>query len=156
MLQIAPAVVTAGEKLIHNQARIDLMMLEQSHSAAELARGDQWDREGYNSPYDWIRFNCHAPGNVAGNYLAVGVNLPRLGQSVKALLHGEIGYAQLAEMARTAEVVGKAFDEGKLLPLAKEQSPGKFHYECMPTATQSMPRLTARSNPSSSSTITSP
>ena len=131
MLQIAPAVVTAGEKLIHNQARIDLMMLEQSHSAAELARGDQWDREGYNSPYDWIRFNCHAPGNVAGNYLAVGVNLPRLGQSVKALLHGEIGYAQLAEMARTAEVVGKAFDEGKLLPLAKEQSPGKFHYECM-------------------------
>src|SRR5436309_15959734 len=78
MLQIAPAVVTAGEKLIHNQARIDLMMLEQSHSAAELARGDQWDREGYNSPYDWIRFNCHAPGNVAGTYLAVGVNLPRL------------------------------------------------------------------------------
>src|SRR6059058_1348632 len=44
---------------------------------------------------------------------------------------GEIGFAHLAVMARTAEAVGKGFDESKLLPLAREHSPGKFHYKCL-------------------------
>src|SRR5438067_2620802 len=44
---------------------------------------------------------------------------------------GEIGFAHLAVMARTAEAVGKGFDESKLLPLARENSPGKFHYKCL-------------------------
>ncbi|TMF76372.1 MAG: hypothetical protein E6I12_10255, partial [Chloroflexi bacterium] len=72
MLQIASPVVTAGDKLVHNQARIDLLQLEQSRLAAELAAGEEWDRDGFNSPYDWIHVNCHLPGNVAGNYLTVG------------------------------------------------------------------------------------
>ena len=71
------------------------------------------------------------PGHVAGNYLAVGAHLAQLEQSVQAMLRGEIGFAHLAAMARTAEAVGKAFDESKLLALAKEHSPGKFHYKCM-------------------------
>ncbi len=33
-------------------------------------------------------------------------------------------------MARTASAV-KSFDEAKLLPLAKENSPGRFHFKCM-------------------------
>src|SRR5437016_1103904 len=44
---------------------------------------------------------------------------------------GEIGFAHLAVMARTAEAVGKGFDESKLLALAREHSPGKFHYKCL-------------------------
>jgi len=131
MLQIFPAVVTTGEKLVHNQARIDLLQLEQSRLAAELAAGEQWDREGFNSPYDWIRVNCHLPGNLAGNYLSVGAHLAGLGQGVEAVLSGEIGFAHLAVMARTAAAVGKRFEESKLLPLAKEHSAGKFHYQCL-------------------------
>src|SRR5437660_200427 len=131
MLQIGSTMVTAGQKLVHHQARIDLLQLEQSRLAAELAAGDEWDRDGFNSPYDWIRVNCHLPGNVAGNYLTVGAHLPQLGQSVEAVLKGEIGYAHLAVMARTAEAVGKRFDESKLLPLAKEHSAGKFHYKSL-------------------------
>src|SRR2546430_1950566 len=123
--------VTAGQKLVHHQARIDLLQLEQSRLAAEFAAGEEWDRDGFNSAYDWIRVNCHLPGNVAGNYLTVGAHLPQLGQSVEAVLKGEIGYAHLAVMARTAEAVGKRFDESQLLPLAKEHSAGKFHYKCL-------------------------
>ncbi|TMG42764.1 MAG: hypothetical protein E6H85_12215, partial [Chloroflexi bacterium] len=113
MLQIGPTMVTAGQKLVHHQARIDLLQLEQSRLAAELDAGEEWDRDGFNSPYDWIRINCHLPGNVAGNYLTVGAHLPQLGQSVEAVLKGEIGYAHLAVMARTADAVGAAFDENQ-------------------------------------------
>ena len=139
MLQIASPVVTAGDKLVHNQARIDLLQLEQSRLAAELAAGEEWDRDGFNSAYDWIRVNCHLPGHVAGNYLTVGAHLPELGQSVEAVLKDEIGYAHLAVMARTAEAVGKRFDETKLLPLAKEHSAGKFHHKCLPPASSDGP-----------------
>src|SRR5438094_628684 len=131
MLQIGPTMVTAGQKLVHHQARIDLLQLEQSRLAAELEAGEEWDRDGFNSPYDWIRINCHLPGNVAGSYLTVGAHLPQLGQSVEAVLKGEIGYAHLAVMARTADAVGAAFDENQLLPLAREHSAGKFHYKCL-------------------------
>ena len=34
-------------------------------------------------------------------------------------------------MARTANAVGVAFDERSLLELARENSPGKFHYTCL-------------------------
>src|SRR2546430_16399774 len=81
MLQIGPTMVTAGQKLVHHQARIDLLQLEQSRLAAELAAGEEWDRDGFNSAYDWIRVNCHLPGHVAGHYLSVGAHLPELGQS---------------------------------------------------------------------------
>src|SRR5207253_10779059 len=110
MLQIGQTVVTAGQKLVHHQARIDLHQPEQSRLAAELAAGEEWDRDGFNSAYDWIRVNCHLPGNVAGNYLTVGAHLPQLGQSVDAVLKGEIGYAHLAVMARAGEAVGHRFD----------------------------------------------
>src|SRR5438034_11211425 len=131
MLQIASPVVSAGDKLVHNQARIDLLQLEQSRLAAEFAAGDEWDRDGFNSPYDWIRVNCHLPGHLAGNYLSVGAHVAELGQSVQAVLQGEIGFAHLAVMARTAEAVGKRFDESQLLALAKEHSAGKFHHKCL-------------------------
>src|SRR5947207_14816377 len=129
MLQIGPTMVTAGQKLVHHQARIDLLQLEQSRLAAELEAGEEWDRDGFNSPYDWIRINCHLPGNVAGNYLTVGAHLPQLGQSVEAVLKGEICYAHLAVMARTADAVGPSFHENQPLPLTREHLPSKFHYK---------------------------
>src|SRR6267378_4391335 len=121
--------VPAGDKLVQNQARIGLIQLEQSRLAAELAAGRQWDEDGVNGAYDWIRINCHVPANVAGDYLTVGAHLPQLAQSVQAMLAGEIGFAHLAVMARTAQAVGKAFDETKLLPLAKDNSAGNFFYK---------------------------
>jgi hypothetical protein len=45
--------------------------------------------------------------------------------------HGDIGFAHLTVMTRTANAVGEAFDEKRLLQLAEENSPGKFHYQCL-------------------------
>lgn len=57
---------------------------------------------------------------------------------------GDIGYAHLKVMARTAESVGPVFDEKKLLKLAKENSPGKFHFSACITGTLSTPIATTR------------
>jgi hypothetical protein len=42
---------------------------------------------------------------------------------------GEIGYAHMTVMARTAAAVGEAFDEKPLLAKARECSAGKFYYK---------------------------
>src|SRR5881409_1302537 len=44
---------------------------------------------------------------------------------------GEIGFPHLATLGRTADELGKGFDESKLLPLAKKHSPGKFHQKVL-------------------------
>src|SRR5438132_12772879 len=54
-----------------------------------------------------------------------------MAESAQAMQAGEIGFTHLVEMARTADAVGDAFVETKLLQLARESSPGKFHYKCM-------------------------
>src|SRR3989440_9200049 len=131
MRYIGSSEVPVGDQMVAHQARIDLHQLEQSRLAAELAASCQWDDEGFNSAYDWIRINCKVPGHVAGNYLAVGAHLAVLEKSVQAVLRGEISYAHLAVMAHTADAVGKAFDETKLLGLAKEHSPGQFYFKCL-------------------------
>jgi hypothetical protein len=51
-------------------------------------------------------------------------------ESHQALVDGEIGFAHLAVMARTAEALGERFNEKVLVEKAKESSPGKFFYIC--------------------------
>src|SRR5437879_12848149 len=43
---------------------------------------------------------------------------------------GEVGYSHLVVLARTAAATGKAFDETKLLKLAREHTPGMFYFKC--------------------------
>jgi Domain of unknown function (DUF222)/HNH endonuclease len=129
VVELVPVELTPGEKLIQNQACIDALLLRQSSLAAELAQSEEWDADGYNSPYDWIRFNCKVNGNVASNYLAVGARMSGLEESVFAMVKQEIGYAHLAAMAGVAGL--KGFNEAELLPLAKEHSPGKFYRKCL-------------------------
>src|SRR5689334_20743780 len=93
---------------------IDELELQFSRLAAELDQGDQ----GSNSPIDWIRFHCHMTSNAAAARIAVGENLGRMAESAQAVQAGEIGFSHLISMARTANAVGKAFDENKLLELA--------------------------------------
>src|SRR5437016_13058114 len=69
--------------------------------------------------------------NAAAARLTVGARLASLGRSAQTMESGEIGFAHLAVMARTAEAVGEAVDEDRLLQLAKLNSPGKFHYKCL-------------------------
>ena len=98
--------------------------------AAELAKRDKYDVDGFVSPIDWMRFNGHVTSGAAVNSVAVGESMHRMPESIEAMDGGEIGFAHLTVMARTAEALGDRFDESALIKKARESSPGKFHYIC--------------------------
>jgi len=128
MLQVQPSL---EDQLLETQRQIDSLLLRQSRLAAAFAATDSWDRAGYNNPYDWMRFHLHVTSSAAVNYFAVGEQVERLGKTLESMDSGEVGFAHLAVMARTAEAVGRVFDEDRLLELARENSPGKFYFKCL-------------------------
>lgn len=119
-----------GYKLIALRYAIDSLEIDFAQTAADFARTDEYDEQGSTSPIDWIRHNCHMTSVTAGASVAVGKNLERLPESVRAMKSGEIGFAHLTVMARTANAVPARFQESRLLEQARESSPGKFHHIC--------------------------
>jgi Domain of unknown function (DUF222)/HNH endonuclease len=117
-------------RLIQRRRVIDLQEIAFAREAAEFAASNAWDEDGSVSAIDWMRFNCHMTAGAAANAVAVGESLERIPESHQAVVDGEIGFAHLAVMARTAEVLGERFDEKVLVEKAKENSPGKFFYIC--------------------------
>src|SRR5438552_13891186 len=120
-----------ARELIETEHLIGILQLKASRLAAELSATRHWDDEGYSSAGDWMRFKCQVTNTVAWDRVLVGEELDRLPESEQAVYDGEIGYAHLKVIARTADVVGTAFDESTLLPLARETSPGKFYYKSL-------------------------
>src|ERR1700694_4821501 len=110
--------------------QLDLLLLRAAGVAARFAAKAYYEEQGFVSPIEWIRFECHQTSTAAADVIAVGENLERLPQTVQAVLDGEIGFPHLKTMARTANFIGGSFDEIKLLPKAKENSAGKFYYIC--------------------------
>src|SRR5882672_578396 len=98
--------------------------------AGEFAKRRKYDDDGFVSPIDWMRFNGHMTAGAAGNSVAVGEAVHRMPESMEAMAGGEIGFAHLTVMARTAETLGDRFDESALIDKARGSSPGKFHYIC--------------------------
>src|SRR3989442_4872057 len=131
MVELVPAGEELGYQLITLRKVIDQLELNFSKLAADFVQTDFWEEQGSASPYDWVRFNCHMTSNAAGDRVAVGELASKLAESTQAMDDGEIGFAHLTVMARTASAVGKAFDETKLLKLARDNSPGRFHYKCL-------------------------
>jgi hypothetical protein len=118
------------ERLIQRRRLIDLQEITFAQEAAEFATSDAWDEDGSVSAIDWMRFNCHMNAGAAANAIAVGESLERLPESHQAVVDGEIGFAHLVVMARTADDLDDRFDEKVLVEKAKENSPGKFFYIC--------------------------
>src|SRR5450759_385328 len=118
------------ERLIQRRRVIDLQEVAFAREAADFAASEAWDEDGSVSAIDWMRFNCHMTAGAAANAVAVGESLERIPESHQAVVDGEIGFAHLAVMARTAEALGERFDEKVLVEKAKENSPGKFFYIC--------------------------
>jgi len=126
--------VTGGDiarELVDLRHQIDELELKFARRATEFDKTNWWDHEGFNTAFDWIRINCHLTSHDVWNAFAVGAKSPDLPQTVDAMHVGDIGFAHLATMARTANEVGPAFDETKLLPLARHYSPGKFFHKCL-------------------------
>jgi hypothetical protein len=128
---VAPEGARLALELVHMRQQIDRLELTFSQLATAFDKTEYWDQEGSNSAIDWMRFNCRMTSTAAADRLAVGERLGQMAQSQNAMIEGEIGFAHMTVMARTARAVGQAFDETRLLKLARESSPGKFHYKCM-------------------------
>ena len=120
-----------ASRLVELRHYIDDLELEFSELAAEFAQSRHWEHQGSNSAIDWLRFHCHMTSNAAADRVAVGERAVQMPESQLAMRDGEVGFAHLTVMARTANAVGEAFTESSLLELARESSPGKFHYKCL-------------------------
>ena len=116
--------------MIRKRHAIDLMELSFAQDAAKYAARGDYDELGFVSGIDWIRFNCHMTSGAAADRVAVGQAMHRTPRSIQAMGDGEIGFAHLSVMARTAETLRERFDEAPLIEFAREHSPGKFHYFC--------------------------
>src|SRR2546429_3203345 len=131
MLAMLPADAEIAYRLLELRQFIDSLELEYSRLAADFEKSKHWEHQGSNSAIDWMRFHCHMTSNAAADRVAVGERAAEMPESVQAMQAGEIGFAHLTVMARTANAVGEAFDEEQLLQLARDNSPGKFHYKCL-------------------------
>jgi hypothetical protein len=117
-------------ELVRLAGERDLIDLRFSLLASEYAATDHYDQEGFVSPIDWVRFNCHMTSNAAADRVAVGERLGELTETTDAMVSGQIGFAHMTVMARTANALGDRFKESALLDKAVENSPGKFHHIC--------------------------
>jgi len=118
------------ERLRQNSHVISVLMWSFAQDAAEFAKTDAWEEDGSATAIDWIRFNCNMASGAAANSVAVGETIARLPESSQALTEGEIGFAHLTTMARTANALDERFDEAPLLQKARANSPGKFYRIC--------------------------
>ncbi len=121
----------AAQQLIELRKQIDELEVKFSRLATEFDKTSWWAYEGFNTAFDWIRINCHMNSHAVWNAFAVGAHEPDLPQSMQAMQSGAIGFAHVATMARTASEVGGAFDETRLLAVARASSPGKFFHKCL-------------------------
>ena len=119
-----------GERLIGLRRQIDLLELEFSRLAAEFSACDYFMEEGFTTPINWIRVNCHMNAPAAADRVAVGECMAQMPESHQALEAGEIGFAHLVVMARTAQELEANFDESELIAKARQATPGKFHHHC--------------------------
>jgi Domain of unknown function (DUF222)/HNH endonuclease len=119
-----------AEDLIRLGRESDQVHLRFARRAAQFSARNKYDDDGFATPIDWMRLNCHLTSTAAADLVSVGKNLQRMPESVQAVSGGEIGFAHLKAMARTAAALGTKFDEAPLLEKARESSPGKFYYLC--------------------------
>jgi hypothetical protein len=100
--RVRPGAVIRQE-MIGWRRLVDRMELEFAGMVTELAACDELEWLGHNSPTDWVKEECHLTGTAAWNALVVGEQAARMPASSRALVDGEIGYAHLTLLARTAD-----------------------------------------------------
>src|ERR1700737_1024915 len=105
-----------AQQFVRMRHAIDVQELAFSKVAAEFAVTNYYDHEGGAiSAVDWMRLNCHMTSNAVADRVSVGSRLGDLVHSVAQVAIGEIGFAHLVVMARTAKAVGEAFEGRQLL-----------------------------------------
>ena len=134
-------------KLIGLRYFMDRLEVEFSEMAALFKQSKYWDYEGFNTAGNWMRFNCHMTSTAAADRINVGEHLADMKESRAAMDEGEIGFAHVTVMARTADAVGKAFDETSCFRLPRRALQASSTTSACTTDTPSMPRPMRTSRP---------
>src|SRR5260370_18439595 len=67
-----------AEWLARRRVEMDQDELVFSFVAARFARTDEYEQQGFDSPIQWIKANCHMSGGAAADRVCVGEQLERL------------------------------------------------------------------------------
>jgi hypothetical protein len=137
MLELAPTLPQElyREAMIRQRRITDVQELSFSIIAGNWSQTDEYQDEGSVSPIDWIRHHCRMGAGHAADRVNVGDQLNRLPKSTQAVADGDIGFAHLALIARTASAVGRSksdepFDESLVLEAARGSSVGRLWHYC--------------------------
>jgi hypothetical protein len=124
------------ERMARSRRGIDLQELFFAQDAARVAASPEFEQQGYHTPLEWIRHETRMESGEAANAICVGEQMEAIANSVGAMVNGEIGYAHLVVIARTAEALRSSptstgFDEHKVLERAKtEENLTQFRRFC--------------------------
>src|SRR6266849_2638973 len=137
LLELAPSLPQelCREAMTRQRHITDIQELSFSIVAGNWSKTDEYQEEGSISPIDWIRHNCRMGAGHAADRVNVGEQLASLPKSTQALADGEIGFAHLSLIARTANAVATSkpdqpFDESLVLEAARESSVGRLWHFC--------------------------
>src|SRR5258708_36616172 len=120
-----------GAELVKLRHECDRLEVEFSETAAQFAATSESDLDGSNTPIDWIRHNCQMGSDAAAERVCVGEQISVLPRSIEAMEKGEIGFAHLALLARTAKVLsgsdtGRGFGETAWLSQPTDGAVGRL------------------------------
>jgi hypothetical protein len=119
-----------GDELRYISYQIDQLQLRFARIASDFCSLDYYMEQGYTTPLNWIRVNCNVNLPTAGDRVAVGDCRKQLAESEEAVEAGDIGFAHLVVLARTAQAVPDSFNEKELLDKARESTPGRLFHIC--------------------------
>lgn len=108
---------------------------EAARLSAEFREEETADRLDAPSAGEWIRHNCKMKSGAAYDCINVGEQLPRIAKCAQAMADGEIGFAHLSVIARTATALSNTtpesvFQEDDVLEHARESSAGRLWHYC--------------------------
>ncbi len=123
------------EDLVHLRRAIDVLELEFSACASELADCDEEEWEGAPSASSWISDECRTTGTAAWNAVVVGAHSDALAASTEALRNGQIGFAHLTRIAQARQWAAESgcadsIDEAFLLRRAEEETVAQLQRDC--------------------------
>ncbi len=112
------------ESMVRTRRALDIQQLFFARHAASIASSMEFEKRGYQTPLEWLRHETRMETGDAADAICVGEQMEAIPASVEAMVEGEIGYAQLVLIARTAEALrgsptSRGFDERTMLEKAR-------------------------------------
>src|SRR5256884_3613279 len=121
---------TLGEALIQiREAGIDPLEAVFATGVRRFDKSGEYKADGALSLTAWLRWKCKLSGGAAMERVEIARHLEKLPATAAAFANGDVGFQQVAVLARTAEHVGAAAvrkDEANLLKSAQTMDPGQF------------------------------